>query len=117
MINENSELEQDHTQGCHTLHMININLKKDLLAGEVVTGTDQMAKSNKKMRKSLHSLKNCQESDKPFEIKANTLTELVDETDKLVDACKTRLSLLDEESTFFRHRYQDLQREYQRLRG
>ena len=97
-----------------------MGLKKELLAGEIIHKFDDgrdASKANKNLRKSLRALKEQDGEDGPFEVKGGSLAILVQELEKLVDACKTKLGLLDEESTFFRHRYQDLQTEYQRLRG
>ena len=107
MIKENSDLENDHSQGCLLLNRINNGLKKELLSGEIINNyiTDEKSNTKNNFRKSLRSIKGIDDKDKPFEVKEDSLCKLVSELEKLVDASKTKLSLLDEESTFFRHRY------------
>ena len=60
VIKENSDLENDHSQGCLLLNKINNGLKKELLSGEIINNyiTDSRSNTKNNFRKSLRSLKN-----------------------------------------------------------
>ena len=94
----------DHAKVCKKLRKVVDSLTKELLATEITSGFDGMTAQQAKFRReSLHSIRESVDFDAhASRLEDRTLSDLVGELEKLVEATLTRLSLAEEEASHFK---------------
>ena len=120
VVKQNDNLVADHTQGCDKLQEINERLKRELLAYEMPMATHTVSSQRKReqLKQMKGSLFSTSGSGSAFEVinPDQRLHTLVTELAKLVDAQRSRLDLLDEESKHFKQNAESMTKEYERIK-
>lgn len=120
VVKQNDNLVADHTQGCDKLQEINERLKRELLAYEMPRATQTVSSQRKReqLKQMKGSLFSTSGSGSAFEVinPDQRLHTLVTELAKLVDAQRSRLDLLDEESKHFKQNAESMTKEYDRIK-
>ena len=119
VVKQNDNLQNDHTMGCEKLQQINQMLKQDLISSEELQISTENSASNQKKREHLHNMKGSifSEGNLNDNMEGQRLYTLVMELDRLVDAQRTRLDLIDAEATHFRQQYNTSNKEYNRMKS